>query len=207
MKTKDHLALGHFLLNLSDNAGLQKHKRAFLLGCIEPDYNMATYTRGLRNHPKFRGHNAENSYRHITKCLSEFQSDGICSAWDYFTLGTMFHYIADAFTYPHNSFWKGSLLKHAAYEMELHTVFYKELGLRSVKRPITLLPSLTYYFSNTHDEYSAASHTMKVDCRYIIGVCERMFIETMRLADTSAAPEPIMKAVISYENSYNHGLV
>ena len=46
MQTKDHLALGLGLLAGTQDEGLEKHKRAFLFGCVEPDFNPLTYLRG-----------------------------------------------------------------------------------------------------------------------------------------------------------------
>lgn len=65
MQTKTHLALGHYLLNQEPDHGLHRHSGLFLIGCMEPDYNLATYQRGLRKHGVFHGHNAENSFTYV----------------------------------------------------------------------------------------------------------------------------------------------
>lgn len=48
MQTKTHLALGHYLLSVEKDAGLHRHSGFFLLACMEPDYNLATYLRGRK---------------------------------------------------------------------------------------------------------------------------------------------------------------
>ena len=48
MQTKTHLALGHYLPSVEKDAGLHRHSGFFLLGCMEPDYNLATYLRGRK---------------------------------------------------------------------------------------------------------------------------------------------------------------
>ena len=110
MQTKDHLALGHFLLRTTADIGLHRNAGPFLLGCMEPDYNLATYLRGLKDHRAFHGHHAENSFSHIAACIRSVEKRGLCSRWDCFRLGAMLHYVADAFTWPHNTFWTGGLV-------------------------------------------------------------------------------------------------
>ena len=127
MQTKDHLALGHFLLRTTADIGLHRNAGPILLGCMEPDYNLATYLRGLKDHRAFHGHHAENSFSHIAACIRSVEKRGLCSRWDCFRLGAMLHYVADAFTWPHNTFWTGGLVQHAAYERELHKAFLREL--------------------------------------------------------------------------------
>ena len=57
-----------------------------------------SYLRGIVHHRKFRGHNAENSFAFLTRCRKHFALHEASSAWDFFKLGTMLHYAADAFT-------------------------------------------------------------------------------------------------------------
>lgn len=123
MKSTDHLALGRYLLDRYGTAGLRRHRRAFLIGCVEPDINIFSFLRGIMTHEKFTGHNAANSSAFVRKHIGSLESSGVWSAWDAFRLGTVLHYAADAFTYPHNSFWTGSLRQHILYEEELHTAF------------------------------------------------------------------------------------
>ncbi|HWS42189.1 MAG TPA: zinc dependent phospholipase C family protein [Pseudoflavonifractor sp.] len=42
------------------------------------------------------------------------------SPQDYFRLGKLMHYIADAFTCPHNESFTGTLWSHRIYEAHLH---------------------------------------------------------------------------------------
>lgn len=116
MKTADHLLLGQYLVERCGTPHLRCHRRAFLLGCVEPDYNVFSYLRGMRYYEKFRGHNAENSSAFLSHCFTDFEGHTLHSAWDYFRLGTMIHYAADAFTAPHNNFWTGTLSEHCAYK-------------------------------------------------------------------------------------------
>ena len=77
MQTKTHLALGHYLLDREAAAVLHRYRGLFLPGCIEPDYNLVTYLRGLRGHGLFHGHNAANSSAYISASLRSFEKDGV----------------------------------------------------------------------------------------------------------------------------------
>lgn len=77
MQTKTHLALGHYLLDREAAAVLHRYRGLFLLGCIEPDYNLVTYLRGLRGHGLFHGHNAASSSAYISLSLRSFEKDGV----------------------------------------------------------------------------------------------------------------------------------
>ncbi len=181
MKTKDHLALGRFLLAQCGCGELTRHRRAFLLGCVEPDYDPATYLRGMTARRNLRGHNAENALPYASKCLAELPAKGLRTARDYFLLGTLLHYAADAFTGPHNDFGEKDLLRHAAYERELHGLFPGELrsaaGLRRAAPS-----SLSGFLTVSHEAYAAAPHGMTTDCRYILDVCERLLEGSLRFA-------------------------
>ena len=83
MHTKTHLALGHYLLDREADAGLHRYRGLFLPGCIEPDYNLVTYLRGLRGHGLFHGHNAANSSAYISASLRSFEKDGVDISEEY----------------------------------------------------------------------------------------------------------------------------
>ena len=49
---------------------------------------------------KFRGHNYSNSQHYIYSRISRLQRRQRWTIWQYYTLGKLTHYLADAFTYP-----------------------------------------------------------------------------------------------------------
>lgn len=165
MKTADHLLLGRYLLEQCGTTQLSRHRRAFLLGCVEPDYNVFSYLRGMRHCRKFRGHNAENSSAFLTHCFADFNGRALRSAWDYFRLGTMIHYAADAFTAPHNGSWNGSLIEHCAYEASLHRKFGKMLAAANSER----FPYWEY--EALHKSYCSEKPSMETDFRCILTAC------------------------------------
>lgn len=199
--------MGYFLLDFAGSGELLKHRRAFLAGCVEPDCNVATYLRGVKACRKFRGHNAENSLAHLSKCMAELQMDGPRTSWDYFMLGTVLHYAADAFTWPHNAFWEKGLALHVAYEAKLHSVFSDELLKRAAEPDRAEPRSLLGFFAGSHRAYSAAPREMGTDCRYIISVCEGLLLGSLRCAAPAFEAGRYRKEAISYAGPYHHGLV
>lgn len=97
--------------------------KAFLLGCIEPDRNPATYLKGSIRCQWLRGHNYRNA-RALYAC--HFQpgwkrrKSSACSTtipWQ------ALHYTTDAFTYAHNDTFPTALSDHREYEAALQDHF------------------------------------------------------------------------------------
>ncbi len=179
MPGNDHMALAHYLIQSTDSFSLQQHKKAFLLGCIEPDCNPFTYIRGSLHCKAFCGHNAENSKEHILKCLAELQNGSLHSSFGYFKLGTLIHYIADSFTFPHTKIFTGNMLGHVDYERKLHQVFYKALIGMSAADMKSCTVTMQEFLEEEQNAYSISVRKMTTDCDYIIKVCEAVFKELL----------------------------
>lgn len=175
METKDHLALGQYLLEKYGNEELYRHKWAFLWGCIEPDCNVLTYFHGVRKCKNLSGHNAENTETIIASYLRDFQSSGLHSSYDYFLLGVMLHYSADTFTLPHNRFSQMSLREHVAYEAQLHRRFQDALSHTSEQRHSGRTDVLFPNYLKLREAYCCSEHTQERDCMFILTVCESLF--------------------------------
>lgn len=169
---------------------LRRHRKAFLLGCIELDFNIFSYLRGMRRYKKFHGHNAENSFMFLVHCADVFDENAPRSAWDYFRLGTAIHYIADAFTASHNGFWTGSLLEHSAYETALHREFKAMLKSACPEQ----IPRREY--APLHRVYRTEKHNVEIYFRYILTVC----LSVMRKYVLGAAEQEE-----AYDASFNYG--
>ncbi|MEI3518476.1 MAG: zinc dependent phospholipase C family protein [Clostridia bacterium] len=85
------------------------YKKAFIIGSIEPDKNLLTYLHGFLGGRKLHGHDYEK-YLPVMKRLYDMLSEKkVFGLKDYYRLGKLLHDTADAFTYPHNSIFTGSL--------------------------------------------------------------------------------------------------
>lgn len=173
MKKKDHLLLGRFLLAQKEAPAGKIKRRLFLFGCVEPDINPFTYVRGSTKHRFLQGHNTENARKHFQKVLERLNRSGVHSLWQWFVLGTLIHYAADSFTFPHNSKFPGTLADHVAYEIQLHALFPQYLhsaGRRS-----------SHHFAHLqnvdalHLSYLDEAGATVTDCRYILAAAEWLY--------------------------------
>ena len=116
MKTIDHEELSRYLMEKFDYPVKKRLKYAFILGSIEPDYNPVTYLRGSVKVEKFRGHNFENAHVCIEKLIDKIETKSMTEVKRCYLLGKLIHYIADAFTFPHNNTFKVGLIENCLYE-------------------------------------------------------------------------------------------
>lgn len=166
MQSKDHILLGKYIL-IQQNLKLPLVKKLFFLfGCIEPDLNPLTYTRGSLRHKFLHGHHAENAKKHLSKIIKKMRNSGIHTRRQWFIFGTALHYLADSFTFAHNSDFSGGLREHRYYESLLHPVF-----LRFLRQSLSEAGACGTKI-NTIDEiqslYKKSLHSFLTDCDYIL---------------------------------------
>lgn len=171
MKSKSHIGLAHWLADryLSGQSWLER--RAFLLGCIEPDWNPATYVKGSRKHERLRGHNfhnARNYMRRLTRRLGRRGSWGLVS---FYELGKLTHYIVDSFTFAHSGRFEGTLLEHLIYEDRLQRHFLACLKHGAVPE-LELRPCGSVYdmILLAHETYDHLPGAVETDTRYAIAL-------------------------------------
>ena len=173
MRGESHIRLGLFLADHYLKGAPVLCRRAFLLGCIQPDRNPASYLKGSLRCRWFRGHNFENAEPAIARFVRRLCKKDALGLWDYYTAGKLIHYTADAFTYAHNAAFSGSLKMHLAYETDLQHCFLSFLeaspGIpQAVSLPLwDLIPAW-------HWEYLRQGPGVDCDCRFIFSVCCQM---------------------------------
>lgn len=180
MQSKDHVILGSFLLEKFRESLSPLKKALFLFGCVEPDLNPTTYLRGSRKNEFLRGHNAENAKEHTEKLVEKLLESGVETPAEWFRLGTALHYTADAFTFPHNSFFAGTLKEHIEYESIFHPIFVDFLK-SSPRTEESEMPNE----DGLHRRYVSAGRSFLTDCRYILRATEEVFRKA-RYANASA---------------------
>ncbi len=165
MKKTDHLQIGRLLLEQNDVNVRGARRLLFLFGCVEPDINPFTYTRGLFRHEFMHGHHAENSLSHRHKLMRSLTKSGVRSPWQWFSFGTLIHYSVDSFTFAHNTIFPGTMKDHIRYESNLHTAFCDYVsGKKRRREPIRGIRSL----DKLHDHYIHGEGAANRDCRFIM---------------------------------------
>ncbi|MDD7390598.1 MAG: zinc dependent phospholipase C family protein [Lachnospiraceae bacterium] len=175
MRKKSHIGLARFLTADKSRELLASHRYFFYAGSILPDCRPSFIT---------TRHNIESTLPLIQEYMERVRLHQIRTVNTYLnrrdciTLGQIFHYIADYFTYPHNSIYPGSLKDHCSYEqylkLRLKEYFVSGEALRVQYTPLESRMStkdIIRFIEQKHQEYLALpSHDIESDCRYIIAI-------------------------------------
>ena len=171
MRGKSHRQLGAYLADTYFPQIPKAYRRAFLLGCIEPDRNPSTYLKGSIRAQWLRGHNYENAKSFMLRISHRLESKQHWSMLDYYTAGKLIHYTIDAFTYAHNASFPTDLRQHKAYEDRLQEYFLRFLKDRAaVERTSyrnimdTIALHHQTYLSRTPDIFRDAKYAFSVSC-------------------------------------------
>ena len=87
--------------------------------------------------------------------------------WQYYTLGKLTHYLADAFTYPHNEHWPDSLMDHHRYETDLRLSLAEHLSRQALRRR-QRRQDLIAAIEQLHRQYMDSKSDLEQDIRYIL---------------------------------------
>ena len=170
MRGKSHVTLGHYLIEQYLPDLPSRFRRAFLLGCIEPDRNPATYLKGSLRCQWLRGHNYRNARRFMKRISLRLEQKGSWNCLDYYSLGKLIHYTADAFTYAHNETFPEKLSDHRIYEAQLQDHFLSYLREKpqvDVHLARTIMEGIEGY----HRDYSSETADIHRDSRFALQAC------------------------------------
>ncbi len=171
MRGASHLCLGRYLIDhyMADVPAL--YTKAFLLGCIEPDRNPATYLKGSIAHQWLRGHNYLNARRFMRRVSQRLEQKSTLNLWDYYTLGKLIHYTTDAFTFAHNDTFTTNLGDHCQYEVALQNHFLEYMK-QDPKVNINYAWSIMEGISRYHREYEKQPPmNIHVDTKFALTAC------------------------------------
>lgn len=175
MRKKSHISLAGYLVENLQVDSLEKHKKAFYFGSILPDLLPSFLT---------RRHTIEDTFPILKKEIErltrhENMEKGMTGAYCR-RLGVITHYIADYFTFPHNSVFEGSLSEHCRYEADLKDslkayVNSAEAARARVKNGIIKTKEdILELVEKMHKEYLEHIQNIKKDIDYIVELCYRV---------------------------------
>lgn len=167
MKKRSHKLLASTLLACEHGFCARRYEWAFLFGSFQPDCNPLTYLKGSLRAYKFRGHNFSNSQAYINAHILRLQRCARWSVWQYYTLGKLTHYLADAFTFPHNENYPDSLIAHREYEDNLRVYLAEYLRGRTLRLEQTHR-DLTLAIDELHRQYMQTRTDVDQDARFIL---------------------------------------
>lgn len=170
MRGESHRCLGRYLAEhyLEDIPEL--YKKAFLIGCVEPDRNPATYLKGSIRCQWLRGHNYRNARRFMRRISRRLEAKEALNLHDYYSLGKLIHYTADAFTYAHNDAFPTKLADHKEYEAALQEHFLQFIQ-KDPMVDIKIAHSVMDAIYSYHREYEKQEANIRTDSRFALAAC------------------------------------
>lgn len=177
MKKRSHKLLASTLLECEHGFSARRYELAFLFGSFQPDCNPLTFLKGSLRAYKFRGHNFSNSQPYINSRIQRLQQRDRWTIWQYYTLGKLTHYLADAFTFPHNENYPDSLIAHRAYEDALRVYLADYLRGRTLRLE-QARQDLASAIDQLHRQYMETLADIDQDARYILQV-NLLLMETL----------------------------
>lgn len=170
MRGKSHQYLGKFLAQQYMKTTPERYVKAFLIGCVEPDRNPATYLKGSFHFQWLRGHNYRNARRFMRQISWRLERKEKLNLLDYYTLGKLIHYTADAFTYAHNDTFPTDLTEHREYEAALQDHFLQYLQADPQIDPHTARSIMEAIYSY-HAEYEEQEANIRTDAKFALNAC------------------------------------
>ncbi|MGN0505329.1 MAG: zinc dependent phospholipase C family protein [Lachnospiraceae bacterium] len=175
MRKKSHISLAGYLLKNLNVDSLDKHRKAFYLGSILPDIMPSFLT---------RRHTIEDTFDILKKQIERLTGEkslekGMTMAYCR-RLGVITHYVADYFTFPHNSVFEGSLKEHCRYEADLmaslkaYVKSAEAARARAVNGIIRTKEDIIHLIERMHKEYLECIKNIKNDINYIVELCYRV---------------------------------
>lgn len=181
MRKKSHIALTTYLIHNFDDIELKRHKYSFYIGSLLPDCVPSFIT---------KRHCIEDTFHDLKEEIEKItiynDIDKGLNSYYFLKLGVITHFIADYFTYPHNSIYEGNISAHCLYEKELKSVLKEYINIYSNDQGFSLMKDLKKgevqfkksveeickFIKDKHEEYLKQDIVYKIDCEYIITVCK-----------------------------------
>lgn len=182
MRKKSHVALALYLAEKLQLKELNRHKKAFAFGSILPDLNP-----GFVAEP----HEFDTTWHKIKAQILEIEAAADCGIYRermlWMRIGIVLHYLADYFTFPHNTCFQGNLKDHCVHESlqkyllraylltsESDAVFETQ---RESGKAICSSQELFAYIEETHEAYMRMQvHSPMNDCLWIVELCSRVML-------------------------------
>lgn len=177
MRKKSHISLARYIVANLEVEELSDHKKAFYLGSILPDCKPSFITTKHEINGTF-----DLVREEIMKLTTECDLYHRNARVYWRNLGQVIHYLADYFTFPHNSIYDGSLKDHCIYEKELKFALVEYIRSGEAKEDegvscqFKTPDALCNYILKVHEEYLQVKKTVQEDCRYIVSLC-RIVVE------------------------------
>ena len=181
MRKKSHISLAGYLVRELETAELTNHKKAFYLGSILPDLSPKMIKAPHQFEVTFDALRAS-----IREILDNEEGGDWCSRVLWRRIGVVLHYLADYFTFPHNTSFEGNLKDHCLYERDMkyrmrsyvrteeaRQIFREQ---REFAHTVADEEELLEHIETMHGEYMEGSHSVEDDCCWIVKLCSFVLV-------------------------------
>lgn len=167
MQKRSHKLLAEALLRNRRGFDARRYEWAFLFGSFQPDCNPFTFLRGSLRARTLGGYSFSNSQHYIDTRIRKLQRCPVWNTRHYYTLGKLTHYLADAFTYPHNETFPDTLMDHHRYESDLRVSLAEYLSAHPLS-PQVRCHDLPAVIERLHRDYTQSESCVPNDIRCIL---------------------------------------
>ena len=184
MRKKSHISLTRLLIKNMGKEELLKHKKSFYIGSILPDCVPSFLT---------RRHTIDETFFIVKKELEEliehYSHQDRIDAKFCRKLGVITHYIADYFTFPHNTSFTGSIKEHCNYEKQLkiklreYVYSVEAQRNRHEKVRFNSHEDLLTFIHRMHRQYMQEVGAVKADIEYIVDESFQVVDAVVRLVE------------------------
>ena len=189
MRKKSHILLArcladNFILNNIEDADLQYHRAAFCMGAILPDCEPSFLT---------EKHAYDVNFEKLVKKMRELTTwcnlDERKAGAYWIKAGEVTHYVADYFTFPHNTNFPGGIAQHCRYEEELKINLKKCIlcgnadGYCKASENFKDCEEIVAYIRASHEQYMKKSSDVSEDIEYIISTSYQVLAGLAALLD------------------------
>jgi len=182
LRKKSHISVAKYLLNSNGMEYLQEYKKSFYFGSILPDCVPSFLT---------RRHCIEDTIEilkdEIDKITTDYDANKGLSTYFCRHLGVITHYVADYFTFPHNSIYPGNIKDHCIYEEDLkHAMreYVKSDRAKKIREKNGLFHDsneIIDFIKKVHAEYLQLMLQVRIDCMYIVELCHKVVDAILQL--------------------------
>ena len=190
MRKKSHIALAVGLVHGLQLKPRMRHRLSFYIGSIWPDLTPSFLT---RRHCISECWSLSGDY--MLKFLDKYKAKRDLGVASSFRMGIIMHYIADYFTYPHNTHFPGTLKEHCSYEETLKKDMYRYIGEVLDSAPIaepvifTDMELVLDYILKTHKHYLKLPGCTAHDCDYSYKTCAVVMASLLVMAEQLSQAE------------------
>jgi hypothetical protein len=182
MRKKSHISLAGQMMNALETDNTMHHRLTFYLANILPDCKPSFLTT-----PHTFDDTFEKLGEKMRKLVSGFEDAKGMTMRKTLCLGEITHYVADYFTFPHNTHYDGNLKDHCYYEGDLKRRLKKYIKsgqamiLKGQIQVFGKIEDLLVFIKERHREYMSRKRCVQDDMDYIITVCTSVMASLMHM--------------------------